>query len=343
MIRKRRKALTIILLASILCIGLWGGLTIYNYRFRTAITEEGSLYVPTGGTLDGAIDSLVTHGMLANEARLRRFAMLRDLHELRPGHYRLSQGTSYSTLLNRLQSGSQTPVRVTFNNARTTDRLAAIVSRYLEADSATFAEAFRDDSLIQAAGFTAPTFMATFIPNTYELYWNTTPSSFVRRMRQEYDRFWNDEREMRRQALGLSREEVITLASIVYEETKQSDEMPRIAGVYLNRLRCGMPLQADPTVKFALGDFTLRRILHRHLTVDSPYNTYKYAGLPPGPICMPSIRAIDATLQPETHDYLYFCARDDFSGYHNFARTLSEHNRNAAAYARALNRLQQQQ
>lgn len=156
-------------------------------------------------------------------------------------------------------------------------------------------------------------------------------------MKKESDRFWAS-RESKLARCGLSREEIYTLASIVYEETKRVAEMPRVAGVYLNRLRIGMALQADPTVKYAVKDFTLRRILHSHLEVDSPYNTYKYPGLPPGPICMPSIDAIDAVLDYEDHDYLYFCAKDDLSGAHVFARTLDEHNRNARAYARALNR-----
>ncbi|MBQ4280334.1 MAG: endolytic transglycosylase MltG [Rikenellaceae bacterium] len=341
MLRKKRKTLTIILLAAVLGIGVWGGLTVYNYKIRKAVVQDGGLYIPTGGTFDGMIDSLMARGLISNEGRLRRFAAIRDLHDVRPGYYRLEKGMGYGELINRLLSGAQTPVRVTFNNVRTVDRLAGSVARYLEADSASFAAALTGDSLVRALGFTPQTFIAMFIPNTYELYWTTTPEAFAGRMRKEYDRFWNKHREERREELGLTRTEVMTLASIVYEETKKNDEMARVAGVYINRLRQGMPLQADPTVKFAVGDVTLRRILHKHLEVNSPYNTYKYAGLPPGPICMPSIRAIDAVLSPEAHDYLYFCARDDFSGYHNFARTLAEHNRNAQAYARALDSLRQ--
>ena len=339
MIRSKQKTLTLLILVAVIGIAVWGGLTVYNYKFRSAILSSGPLYIGTGGTLETVIDSLQVRGMIGQAGRLRRFALLRDLHQVRPGYYQLERGTSYSALINRLLSGSQTPVRVTFNNARTLNRLAGMVARYLESDSVAFATTFANDSLIRAQGFTASTFLSMFIPNTYEFYWTTPPEAFVSRMKKEYDRFWNEDREQWRSALNLSREEVMTLASIVYEETKKSDEMARVAGVYLNRLRRGMLLQADPTVKYAVGDPTLKRILHKHLEIDSPYNTYKYPGLPPGPISMPSIQAIDAVLTPEQHDYLYFCAREDFSGYHNFARTLSEHNRNARAYVAALNRL----
>ena len=227
-------------------------------------------------------------------------------------------------------------MRVTFNNVRTLDRLAGSVSRRIEPDSATLAETLTDPATAERYGYTPQTFMAMFVPDTYEMYWNCSAGDFLDRMKRESDRFWK-EREAKLARSGLSREEAVTLASIVYEETKKKEEMPRVAGVYVNRLRRGMPLQADPTVKFALGDFSIRRVLFAHLEVDSPYNTYKHAGLPPGPICMPSIAAIDAVLDFEAHDYLYFCAKDDLSGAHVFARTLPEHNRNAQAYARALN------
>jgi UPF0755 protein len=177
-----------------------------------------------------------------------------------------------------------------------------------------------------------------FLPNTYNFLWNTDPVQFLDRMKKEYDAFWNDNRLQRLKAIGLDRFEVVTLASIVQEETFKSDEMPRVAGAYMNRLKKGIKLQADPTVIYALGDYTIKRVLHRHLTVNSPYNTYKYAGLPPGPIRIPSIQAIDACLNFEKHEYLYFCAKEDFSGYHNFARTYGEHLVNARKYQRELNR-----
>ena len=187
-------------------------------------------------------------------------------------------------------------------------------------------------------GFKPEEMIGMFIPNTYEVWWNITPEGLTERMKKEYDNFWNEERVAKLARTRLTQKEVTTLASIICEETRMTDEMPTMAGVYINRLRRGMLLQADPTVKFAIGDFTIRRVLNRHLEVDSPYNTYKYAGLPPSPICMPSIKGIDAVLNYKESNYLYFCAKEDFSGYHNFARTLSEHNQNARRYANALNR-----
>ena len=177
-----------------------------------------------------------------------------------------------------------------------------------------------------------------FLPNTYEFYWTVTPREFVDRMYREYKRFWEGDRDKKRERSGLDRVEVATLASIVYEETRKVDEMPRVAGVYMNRLRTGMPLQADPTIKYAMQDFGLRRILNRHLKTPSPYNTYINRGLPPSPICMPSVEAIDAVLNFEKHDYVFFCARPTFDGYHNFAKTYSEHLRNARAYQAELNK-----
>ena len=225
-----------------------------------------------------------------------------------------------------------------FNNVRTPAQLAGKLARQLEADSVTLFHALTSPRLAQAVGFDSLTLFSMFIPDTYEFYWTVTPEAFLKRMRREYDRFWTKERDARRQRSGLSRLEVMTLASIVYEETRKSDEMPRVAGVYVNRLRKGWPLQADPTIKYAMQDFGLRRILHRHLKYPSPYNTYINKGLPPSPICMPGRNAIDAVLDFEEHDYMFFCARPTFDGYHNFAVTLRQHNANARAYSAELNR-----
>ena len=187
-------------------------------------------------------------------------------------------------------------------------------------------------------GFDSITLFSMFIPDSYEFYWTVTPEELVGRMKREYDRFWTPERDALRKRSGLSRLEVMTLASIVYEETRMTDEMPRVAGVYINRLKRGIPLQADPTVKYAMQDFALRRILYKHLRFPSPYNTYINKGLPPSPICMPGKNAIDAVLNFEKHDYIFFCARPTFDGYHNFARTLDEHMKNARAYSAELDR-----
>lgn len=258
---------------------------------------------------------------------------------VKPGNYAIRLGDSMRDICLRLLSGNQTPVRLVIPSVRTLDRLAGAVGKQLMVDSATVMAVLIDKHLIDSLGYTQETFPSMFIPNTYEVYWTMSPEQFVTRMQKENKRFWNNSRLTKAKALGLSPCEVITLASIVDEETAKDDEKPMVAGLYLNRLRRGMLLQADPTVKFALGDFELRRILHVHLQADSPYNTYKYGGLPPGPIRIPSMMAIDAVLNPDKHSYLYMCAKEDFSGYHNFAATLTQHNANARRYQQALNRL----
>ena len=337
--KKRLKGWIVIVLALLLLGGGVAAYVFYNYRYTSAVAHEGYLYVPTGSDFQEELDSLIDNGFLRNPSRFETLARTRKLDErVKPGRYKLTPDMSYSRLIGMLSMGEQAPVNVTFNNIRTMDRLAGVASRYIEPDSLTMLAALTNANNAAKYGFQPETFIGMFVPNTYQFYWNTNPEGFMDRMKTEYDRFWTDEREQKREALGMTRDEVVTLASIVREETLMSDEMPRAAGVYLNRLKTGMLLQADPTVKFAVGDFTLRRILFVHLEVDSPYNTYKYAGLPPGPICMPSIKAIDAVLSPEDHNYYYFCAKEDFSGYHSFARTLAEHNQNARRYQDALNR-----
>jgi UPF0755 protein len=237
-----------------------------------------------------------------------------------------------------LKGGLQTPLNVTFNNVRTKEDLAGKVGKYLQTDSVSILQLFADTAQIKKYGFTPETFSSMFIPNTYEFFWTTTATEFADRMKKEYDRFWNDERKKKAEEIKLTPVEVITLASIVQAETAKNDELKTIAGLYINRLNRGMFLQADPTVKFAVGDFSLKRILNSHLEIDSPYNTYKNLGLPPGPINFPETSAIDAVLNFEKNKYYYMCAKEDFSGYHNFAATLAEHNRNAAKYRAALDR-----
>jgi UPF0755 protein len=230
-------------------------------------------------------------------------------------------------------------VRLTLSgNIRTNRRLAVLLSRYIQPDSLEILQALNDAQRTAACGFTPSTIMGMFIPNTYEVYWNITTDALMQRMKKEYDAFWDAGRREKAAAVQLTPQEVVALASIVCEESLKADEMPRIAGVYVNRLRKNIPLQADPTLKFAAGDFTLRRVLTRHKAVDSPYNTYKHAGLPPGPICVPPPVAIDAVLNYERHQYIYFCAKSDFSGYHNFSRTLEQHNRYAREYQQVLSR-----
>ncbi len=256
---------------------------------------------------------------------------------IKPGNYAIRPGDSMRDICLRLLSGNQTPVRLVIPSVRTLDRLAGAVGKQLMTDSAAIATILTDHHLIDSLGYTEETFPTLFLPNTYEVYWTMSPKQFIARMKKEHDTFWNTERRKKAQAQGLTPIEVTTLASIVDEETNKNDEKPLVARLYLNRLKRGMLLQADPTVKFAHGKFDLRRILLAHLTIDSPYNTYKYAGIPPGPIRIPSIAAIESVLNPAKHSYIYMCAKEDFSGYHNFASTLAEHNANARRYQQALN------
>lgn len=312
----------------------------YEFRFGTAIVRDGSIKVTRDMDFDALSRALLDSGYIDNAERWAAMARSHDLDSTQGGYYTLTEGMSYRRALNNFYHGRQTPVRLTFNNIRSMERLAGVVSKYIEADSLEVLGTLRSDTLIAGMGFTPVTFPAMFIPNTYEIYWNTTPAEFARRMNREWRKFWNDDRREAADTLDYTPEQISTIASIVIEETKFRGEMTNVAGVYLNRLRLGMPLQADPTVKFAMGDPGIRRVLKRYLDYDSPYNTYKYAGLPPGPICVPPIDAIDAVLAyvDAGHDFLYFCAKADFSGQHAFARSLSEHNRNAAAYSRELNR-----
>jgi UPF0755 protein len=237
------------------------------------------------------------------------------------------------------RSGKQSPVNVTFNNVRDIYQLAGIVSRQIEPDSASLVHLLTDSAYIASLGFNQHTIPAMFIPNTYQFFWAITPKAFVSRMHQEYQKFWNKDRRHEASVVGLKPVQVSILASIVNKETNKVDEMPKIASVYLNRLERGWRLQADPTVIFALKDFSIRRVLNEQKRVDSPYNTYRHQGLPPGPICIPSIAAIQSVLSPADTPFLYFCAKDDFSGYHVFAKTNREQQENARKYQKALDKM----
>ena len=298
-----------------------------------------SLFIPTGATYEDVIDSLEANGLLRDFNFFDWVARKKGYpRRVKPGHYIINRDLSNNHLVNMLRAGLQTPVDVVITNARTTEDIAGRVSAQIEADSAAIVKLLGDTVLIENYGFDQYSILALFIPNTYEFWWNTNAEDFIERMHKEYDNFWNNERLKKADELKMTPEEVVTLASIVVSESNKEDEYATIAGLYINRLRKGMKLQADPTVIYATGDFSRRRVLRKDTMVDSPYNTYLYTGLPPGPISIPSIRAIDAVLNHEKHDYLYLCAKDDFSGYHVFARTLAQHNRNARLYQVALNR-----
>ncbi|MFZ9499678.1 MAG: endolytic transglycosylase MltG [Bacteroidia bacterium] len=256
----------------------------------------------------------------------------------KPGHYRFSTRISLFAWIRALEQGRQTPVRLVLNKQRTPHRLAAFLGQKLMADSAAWMAVLKDSVDLDSGRWEAQNNLLLFLPDTYEVYWTVAPTVFVERMRSEYRRFWNPERINRAQAQGLSPREALILASIIEEETQYEAERPRIAGVYLNRLRIGMPLQADPTIKFALGRFDLRRIGLDHTLVASPYNTYRRTGLPPGPVCIPSKNAIKSVLDPENHSFLYFCADPLRAGTHRFATTFAEHTRNARLYRKSLDR-----
>lgn len=255
----------------------------------------------------------------------------------RTGRYVIEPNIDILTLYRKLRNGQQDPILLTIPSARTMENLAGAISKKIMLDSLTIINALSDEDFCRQLGYSTATLPALFIPNTYEVYWDISLKGLMARMQKENKAFWNDEREQKAKALNLSHEEICTLASIVDEETANDAEKPIIAGLYLNRLHKGMLLQADPTVKFAIGDFSLRRILGEHLKKDSPYNTYLNLGLPPGPIRIASIKGLDAVLNHRKHNYLYMCAKADFSGTHEYAATFNEHKKNARNYIRALN------
>ena len=313
---------------------------LYQFIFRENVKNEFVLYIPQDATFQQVTENLVKNDALISMKAFRWVAKKKDFAEnIKTGRYQLKKGMNTNQIVNMLKGGLQTPLNVTFNNVRTKEELAGKVSKYLIADSLSILKLFTDSALINKYGFTAETFRTMFLPNTYQFYWTTSADEFAERMKTEYDKFWNADRRKKAENLQLSLPEVTTLASIVQAETVKKDEQPRIAGLYLNRLKKGQLLQADPTVKYAVGDFTLKRILNIHLQTESPYNTYKHAGLPPGPINFPETTSIDAVLNYEKHNYMYMCAKEDFSGYHNFAVSLDEHNRYAAKYRRELDKL----
>lgn len=344
--KKRRRTTRILLLAfsALLVLAALAAYllfqTVMSPMVKTADQKDFHLYIPTGADYQQVKDSLYMHDLIIHPTRFEWLCNRRDYpNHIHPGHYVLRHGMSNRQLTNLLRGGLQTPVKVTFNNQRDIPGLSGRIGQQIEADSTAIVQYLNDPATLEALGFNRRTIPALFLPNTYEFYWNTNAKSFVDRIKQEYDKYWNEERRNLAKAKGLSPLQVSILASIVDKETNKTDEMARIAGVYLNRLRDGWLLQADPTLVFAVGDFELKRVLNVHKEVESPYNTYKYPGLPPGPICIPSLASINAVLNAEQHHFYYFCAKEDFSGYHNFAKTLAEHNRNAERYQRALKNL----
>lgn len=318
-------------------VGVWG----YRLAWAPNFMPQETVYIYIGK--DKSFTDLCRQLQdSADCSRIGSFkqlaGMLKYQANIRTGRYAVSPGMSNLQLLNDLRRGHQVATRLTFNNIRFKEDLAERLDEQLMLDKDELLSLLNDSAYCDSLGFTTETITSLFIPNTYEVYWNIPADKLMQRMKREYIAFWTDARLEKAKAIGLTPAEVATLASIVEEETAASDEYPIVAGLYLNRLHRGIPLQADPTVKFAVGDFTLQRILFEHLEVDSPYNTYKHAGLPPGPLRIPTIKGMDSVLNYMKHNYLYMCAKEDFLGRHNFAATLAEHNRNANRYRAELNR-----
>jgi len=299
--------------------------------------QATSVYIPTGSSYEDLKTILYEKGIVINRNNFEWLAKKKNLPKnIHPGRYMVKDGMSNDELINLLRSGEQTPVKIIFNNIRTKEEFTNKIAAQIEPDSADIIRIINDSSYIKIFGFTPETILTLFIPNTYEVYWNITAKDFIDRMYTEYNKFWNTKRRQKAEQVGLEPVEVSILASIVEKETSKDDEKPTIAGVYFNRMKYNWRLQADPTVVYAWGDFNIKRVLNLHKRIDSPYNTYVYYGLPPGPICIPSIASIDAVLNREDNSYLFFCAKDDFSGYHVFANTHAQHIVNANKYRKAL-------
>ncbi len=313
------------------------GYAYYSVNIAALVPADGKdrvITIPTGATYEQVLDSLVALGVHPNRTILdplaERMAWKRD--PMRSGRYLLRPGLSYLGMIRQLRGGSRETVKVILTVEREPENVAAKAARFLEADSLAFVKLFQNQAFLDSIGYTKQTLQTLFIPNTYEMYWDASPRDFVTRMIKEHDRYWNEERRAKAKSQGLTPAKAYTLASIVHSESLARSEQPRIAGLYLNRLKQRIKLQSDPTAVFATRAFGITRVLFEHIEYVHPYNTYVNYGLPPGPITMPEISAIEAVLNPEEHDYIFMCAKGDNSGLHNFAETAAGHARNKAVY-----------
>lgn len=333
------KKIILVIILILVIVGATLGYTYYKRYFAPNVTDvEDYLYIKTGAQFEDVMLDLGEKNILNDTASFRWAAENMEYpSRLKPGKYKLDKGMNNRTLINMLGGGFQEPVKLRFQNIRLKEQFAGFLATQIEPDSSALISLMNSDTLSTKYGFNTDDFFTMFIPNTYELYWNISINDFFARMHDEYEKFWTAERKEKAQALNLSPIQVSILASIVKGEALHVDEMPKIAGLYINRLQKGILLQADPTVIFATNDFTIRRVLNKHLRTNSPYNTYIYKGLPPGPIMMPSIASIDAVLNYQKHSYIYMCAKEDFSGYHNFSSNVAEHLVNARKFQQALN------
>jgi UPF0755 protein len=335
----RKKIL--IILAVLMAIGgvmlykAYAGLYAPNVKLDK--DKKAYIYIRSGDQFADVMKTIRESGYIKNYNTFEFFALKKEYDKkVKPGKYLISRGMSNNELINMLKAGNQVPVRLTLNLEQNMPEIAGVLSRNLEPDSAELLALLTNEDTARYYGFEKETFIAMFVPNTYEFYWATPSRKVLGRFADEYRKFWNEERRARAKAMDMDPTEVATLASIVMKETVKMADSRKIAGVYINRIKMGMALQADPTLKYAANDFTITRVLNVHKQIDSPYNTYIYRGLPPGPICMASGPFIDAVLNYEQHKYLYFCAKEDFSGYSNFAETYDQHQVNARRYQKAL-------
>jgi len=327
------------LIAILICLLSIAGASYYFLMSSFSKSDTNQyIYIDDNDNLDSIYNKL---SPITSEQNITIFKALASYSgyadKIRSGRYAVTPSENTITVFRNLKNGHQEPIKLTIPESKTMDRLASVLGHKLMLDSTALAICLNDEDFCQRWGYDTATIACLFLPNTYEIYWNTSIDHFMERMQKEHKHFWNSNRTTKANDLGLSTNDVCILASIIDEETANNAEKPMIAGMYLNRLKTGMPLQADPTIKFALKDFAIKRIYHDMLFIESPYNTYMNAGLPPGPIKIASIAGIDAVLNRVDHNYLYMCAKEDFSGTHNFATTYKEHLKNAAKYARALN------
>ncbi len=330
----------IIAMVLILIVALgFTGLNYYLKYFGGNVTDKQEyLYIHTGADFKDVYKTIKEQGIVKDTATFYWAAEnMNYLNRVKPGRYHLHEGMSNRKLINMLASGTQEPVTLAFHNLRLKEQFAGFVSKKIEPDSVSILRLLDSTSYVQQYGFTTENVYTMFLPNSYQLYWNTTPEKFFKRMYANYEKFWTPERKQKAEAINLTPIEVSILASIVDAEALHDDEMPAIAGLYLNRLKKGMKLEADPTVIFAENDFTIKRVLSRYLSINSPYNTYLHTGLPPGPIMMPSVNAVNSVLDYQKNDYIYMCAKADFSGYHAFATNMADHLVNAHKFQQALN------
>lgn len=318
------------------------GIHFYQKIYGSSVTKTSSIYIYSGDNFNTLQKKLTP--LVKDIEHFNWVANKKSFKTPKAGHYIVKEGISNDELVNMLRIGAQTPIKVSFNNQNTLPQFIARIANQIEADSLSLYNSFTNTSFLTKNNLTEKTVLQICIPNTYEFYWTTSPENFRNKLLNFYNSFWNKNRLEKAQQLNLTKTEVITLASIVQKETAKKEERPRVAGLYLNRLKKRWPLQADPTIIYILKekkgqDFVVKRVLTNDLTIKSPYNTYLNVGLPPSLISMPDISSIEAVLNPEKHNYYYMCASVEKIGYHKFAKTLTQHNRNANQYRRWLNKL----